>query len=410
MNNVGITYFCLRHGSRLFRIFILLFFFTLTLTARDAVQQPSRQNALDAFSRGDYEKAYSNFSRLLELYPKDPLYKYYAGVCLVKLEKDPDMAASLLSDAVAGSGTVRPVPVDVWFWLGRAQHLAGRFGEASDSYERFTSLAGKKIAREMDVPGFVKQCSERKGNIATLNPPAGKNSITEEKKNLPAIKLMDITQTAGEAKTVIPSHEKEYAPPAVDTVLANLLAAKTSKAALPDSDMTNRRDIAKNETETKLVPTVPAERKNPVFSQFEIIEKPVFNPSDKVPFNPDVPSGLVYRIQVAIFRNPVNPSYFKGLSPMQCFRNEGSDLNVYYAGLFRRAADASAALLKVRSQGFKDAFVVALMDKKQVSLERASVLEKEWSSKPLFEITLPETPRDTVPPTLVFRVEVILSL
>ena len=49
--------------------------------------KPTRQSSLEAFSQGNFEKAYIQFRELLLTYNKDPLYKYYSGVCLVKLEQ-----------------------------------------------------------------------------------------------------------------------------------------------------------------------------------------------------------------------------------------------------------------------------------------------------------------------------------
>jgi len=148
-----------------------------------------------------------------------------------------------------------------------------------------------------------------------------------------------------------------------------------------------------------------------VFSVFEVLDKPVTDPKEKVSIDPVVPPGLIYRIQIAVFRNPVAPVYFKGVTPINGFKLAGTDKTIYYAGLFRRSADASKALTKVKAKGFKDAFVVALSNKKTVSADRAAALEKEWGKKPLMMISenTTEAAADTVPPTLSFRVEVMRS-
>ena len=149
-----------------------------------------------------------------------------------------------------------------------------------------------------------------------------------------------------------------------------------------------------------------------IFSIFEVVAKPVYIPDEKVAVNPEVPPGLIYRIQLAVFKNPVSSSYFKGLTPVFGFKNAGTELTNYYAGMFRKLTDVVKALTKVKAQGFKDDFVVALSDKNIVSADRAGILEKEWGTKPLL-VENQETaniPRDTVPPTLVFRVEVIKSV
>jgi hypothetical protein len=146
------------------------------------------------------------------------------------------------------------------------------------------------------------------------------------------------------------------------------------------------------------------------YSVFEVSTKP--GGGDKIRINPEVPQGLIYRIQIAVFKNPAALSYFKGIKPVFGFKSEQSDITNYYAGMFRKMSDASKALTKVKSSGFKDAFVVAFLDKKIISADRAGILEKEWGNKPLIndtETKILDTPRDTVPPTLIFRVEVTRS-
>ena len=131
----------------------------------------------------------------------------------------------------------------------------------------------------------------------------------------------------------------------------------------------------------------------------------------KVPLNAEIPPGLIYRIQVAVFKNPVTLSYFKGLTPVYGFRTAGAGNTTYFAGMFRRIADARKALVTVRQKGFRDAFIVAISGGKQISIERAAVLEKEWGKKPFVSAQVPKlTVTDTVPPELFFRVEVLRSV
>ena len=105
--------------------------------------------------------------------------------------------------------------------------------------------------------------------------------------------------------------------------------------------------------------------------------------NEKIAIDPEVPAGLIYRIQIAVFRNPVAPAYFKGITPVYGFKVTGTDKTNYFAGMFRRSADATKALAAVKAKGFKDAFIVALSDgRKSVSADRAAVLEKEWGKKP----------------------------
>jgi hypothetical protein len=158
--------------------------------------------------------------------------------------------------------------------------------------------------------------------------------------------------------------------------------------------------ISSNEESTKLL----------VFSVFEEDHNVSYNDGERVIVNPPLPPGLIYRVQVAVFRNPVPASYFRGIAPVSGFKAVGADKTHYYAGMFRRHADAERALAVVRAKGFRDAFIVSLLDGAIVSPERAAVLEKEWGIRPLTSGNgrKPVT-RDTLPPTLSFRVEVSRS-
>ncbi|MCK7542027.1 MAG: SPOR domain-containing protein [Marinilabiliales bacterium] len=110
---------------------------------------------------------------------------------------------------------------------------------------------------------------------------------------------------------------------------------------------------------------------------------PAYSEKNPVPVDFTMPPGLVYTVQIAAFRNPVAPSLFRGLYPVFGSKRPGSDATYYYTGLFRRLDDARQALPGARGAGFPDAFVVAMMDGTQVSMERAQLLEKQWAAKPL---------------------------
>jgi len=139
-----------------------------------------------------------------------------------------------------------------------------------------------------------------------------------------------------------------------------------------------------------------------IISLFQVLPKDAVYPDEAIKVDPEVPAGLIYRIQLAVFRNPAPPAFFKGITPVYGFRVQGSDKTNYYAGMFRRSVDAKKALIAVKETGFKDAFIIALADRKAVSSDRAAVLENEWGNKSLIDLSV----SDTIPPALVFRVEV----
>ena len=500
--------------------FLAVITFTLSgniLFSQNIQTKPTRQSSLEAFSKGDYEKAYIGFSELLRTYPNDPLYKYYSGVCLVKLNRDPEQALTFLMQAQRSS-VVRTVPSDALFWLGRAQQLSGKFTDAITSYNTFTEQSGKKIARGLGVPEFIQQCNNKKGQIADFTavplmvsnkvqpvtepvesrPEAviardqiiekGKPAndtipadfeailaeaidyqfkadslyrITEEqKKNLDKLSYKgktelksEITEIENQAASFQKKADQKYteaqtamnavnftsekivenkvvlvadslkeknqvisAPvsekvtiPVKDTIKVSKDTVQQKEAIKVTDNQAKKDSVAQPVKENKKVQTI--EKSVELYSCFEAKSKLSDNADEKILVNASVPPGLIYRIQVAVFRNPVKLSYFKGLTPVYGFKVTGTDKTNYFVGMFRKLADAKKALLTVKQKGFKDAFIAAQSGGKAVSSERAAVLEKEWGKKPFIVVqSVPITPADTIPPTLSFRVEVTRSL
>lgn len=116
---------------------------------------------------------------------------------------------------------------------------------------------------------------------------------------------------------------------------------------------------------------------------FEVRSGPEYSDASPVPVEPSMPQGLIYTVQIATFRNNVSPSLFRGLWPVYGRKRQGSEAVYYYTGMFRRMEEARKALPEARGAGFPDAFIIAFMNGVQVSLERAALLESDWSSRPI---------------------------
>jgi hypothetical protein len=403
------------------------------------------------------------------------------------LNKDPGEATNLLKEALQGGGNVKTLPSDGLFYLGRAQQMSGKFQEAVESYNLFTTQAGKKAARELGVPEFLMQCNQKKGQISNseikpvgslkaektdsvkvvtktaIKEPIQKNGekVTSPKENLPAnyeillneaigfqFKADSLLELAGEQRKELEKlTDPEKSALKVRISDNEKLAAsfqrsadqKYSEAQLalnPQHDTSRLQKVTPEKPATRLARDsagtadnriVQVANKRPdttkvvipsvkpqieIFAVFDASAKPVTDPKARIVIDPDVPEGLIYRIQIAVFRNPVVPAYFKGITPVYGFKIAGTDKTIYYAGMFRKSSDATKALATVKGKGFKDAFIVALSGNKNVSPDRAALLEKEWGKKPFTsnDKALFDTKHDTIPATLTFRVEVIRSL
>ena len=460
------------------------------LRAQELTSKPSRQSSLEAFSKGNYEQAYLEFSELLDKYPKDPMYKYYSGVCLVKLHREPEKAVTLLGEAQQGSAIARAIPPDLLFWLGRAQQMSGKFIAAIDSYNSFTDLNGRKKSRELGIPDFIQQCERGEGklteetaDITLVNVPVAKEEeniisreeeesdivtmktdtlpgdydeilaealeyqhkadsiyrVAEERKEgLDTLSYADRTRIRSEIAEIekLAATNQDHADEKYDEAQAAMDSTPfttgliTGEISTPDTDTSGLKEsdsilitdsitvTSKTERGEEVMAEEPVEATDTtgltekeiiggppgIYSHFEIRQGTA---DEEIPVDPEMPDGLLYRIQVAVFRNPVDPSYFKGMKPVYGFKMPGRDLTIYYAGMFRRLSDANNALAAVRKTGFSDAFVSAYFDGKAISMERAGILENEWGTISFEGVKAAEQVQaDTVPPTLTFRVEI----
>jgi tetratricopeptide (TPR) repeat protein len=466
--------------------------FLFPVYSQDTTKKPSRQSSLEAFSKGNYEKAYDEFSQLLLIYPKDPLYNYYSAVCLIKLNRNPDEAVLLLQQAIKTNDVVKSLPQDALFYLGRAMQMSGRFGEAIESYNQYSTSIGRKASKEQGIAQYIQQCNEKKGAFSenetiktnSRKPTLGDTSLvslrntenlvkkTNEQDSTKRIYVPDeinkiineglnYQYKADSVNTYLISQKNnidqlsyierqarradiskldsiaidyqkladdrynevqhEIYPVAIDSqqneklkqdsVTDDSFRPKEEKKVVPDSTrLTSLHIQGSTDNKADTVNGTPAEVSSirEVYFLFELLDKSATDTTVSIQINPSVPQGLVYRIQLAVFRNPVPSSFFKGISPVYGFSIPGGEKTNYYAGMFRRYQDAGKALVQIKSKGFKDAFIVAFSDGNQISAERASVIEKEWSSKPFNTINKVQlsASSDTVPPTLSFRVEV----
>lgn len=409
-----------------------------------SAQKPTRQSAAEAFSKGNFELAYRYYGELLNAYPRDPVYKYYSAACLVNLRRDPEKAEKLIDQAL-NSGSLKSLPDDAVFYLARTQHMQGKYEEAEKSYNRFIAEAGRKKARELDVPAFLQQCKTQTGKIEPGRSVASAErevaEITPEKKpvvsevntlpqevDLQLADKLDQQYKADSAEAAAVARKQQAAPslpvktveeaqkPAVivPAETGEYLATNENPVPFPVQDElpAAAREAVTEVRDTSIKIREILSKPAGVFSVFEILPEPVTDPKATIEVNTEPPEGLIYRIQLAVFRNPVQLAFFKGVSPIYGIKAPGATVTTYYAGIFRQSADAQKALSAVKTKGFKDSFIVAQMANKAISSERAAVLEKEWADKPLFttvENNITEK-LDTVPPTLLLKVEVARSI
>lgn len=89
----------------------------------------------------------------------------------------------------------------------------------------------------------------------------------------------------------------------------------------------------------------------------------------------ELPEGLIYQVQIGVYKNNISMEVFKGITPVYGKTVPGGVS--YSTGMFERISDAKEAKDYVVSMGLGDAFIVAFHNKKKITLAEAAKLEKK---------------------------------
>lgn len=106
-----------------------------------------------------------------------------------------------------------------------------------------------------------------------------------------------------------------------------------------------------------------------------------YSRSNPIPINTELPSGVIYKVQVGAFRNPIPQDLFKGFTPLMGEKLPNG-ITRYTAGIFTGENAANAAKNEIRNLGYSDAFVVAFKDGKRISIAEAKSSVATGSNTP----------------------------
>jgi hypothetical protein len=110
---------------------------------------------------------------------------------------------------------------------------------------------------------------------------------------------------------------------------------------------------------------------------FTVLEKSPYGPSNPIPKGLEIYTGLIYRIQLGAFTKPRPSEAFGGICPVRFEQLENSSVLKYYVGVFYSLNGVTNAISQVKKNGFPDAFIVAYLDGKLISTEKAKEVEFE---------------------------------
>lgn len=94
-----------------------------------------------------------------------------------------------------------------------------------------------------------------------------------------------------------------------------------------------------------------------------------------IPVDKPIPAGIIYQIQIGVYRKIPSKEFFKGIRPLTAETIPSSQNLRFLAGLFSSYKDAVHAIDTIHALGFKDAFIISYLDQKKTPVKEARKME-----------------------------------
>ncbi|MFN5459880.1 MAG: hypothetical protein ACK5AY_08220 [Bacteroidota bacterium] len=161
--------------------FLLLLFISGTAQVSvPANEEEQKKLAQKLFEEEDYGQAFKLYSTLLAHYPKDPLFNYRIGVCILNVGDEKGDRKSAIHYLEIAKSKAKELEKELLFYLGRAYHINYDFDDALLYYNEYRSSASESSIKKLKVDHEIQMA--RNGKTKLGNFP---NMIVLEKKRLP---------------------------------------------------------------------------------------------------------------------------------------------------------------------------------------------------------------------------------
>ena len=223
---------------------------------------------------------------------------------------------------------------------------------------------GTENLRKQDgiIAGYMKaidtEVSEKKQQQLTQKTAAAKNKIAQQIKELQS-------KRAGLNKTLL-ANQKIVKESNINTNTA------TNNTLSQETNTTQGRNVNQGGVESL---------KYLGSTGFEIKTGNAYNEAHPIPINEKLPDGLIYRVQIGAFKNPIPLDEFKGLAPIGGETTPQGFIR-YQAGMFDQYDHANRVKNDLKKLGYKDAFVVVYLNGKRINLADA-IVSSEKKGEPV---------------------------
>jgi epidermal growth factor receptor substrate 15 len=244
---------------------------------------------------------------------------------------------------------------------------------SSSNYEKYYNSATKAIELEKELTEKVDNLNNSKSELvkriesgASLSSAEIKEKQAEIKAAETAVKATEkqFNQAKADANKQLPINSDEAAK--MKALVAQGTEPDKTSTSVANNNTTNKNNTANNSNNNT--------SKN---TDFTIHNKGSEVEKSMIPIGNENRSGLVYRVQVGAFSNPIPTTMYSEFDPVSGEVISGTNITRYMAGYFSTSNDAYNAQSKIRGFGYSDAFVVAYCNRERISIGEAKRRQSE---------------------------------
>lgn len=253
--------------------------------------------------------------------------------------------------------------------------------------EEGTFISANAVVEAYHASFYFSGCKEKE----TPKEPEKKDSVPQTPVVQKPITKLDVDQTlfalltehinekSAETKSELArlnsqiSVEKDPAKLAKLQEQARKLMEKEKEYVTKNKSVSDKLNQINTQIEARDKNNTSANNESTVFAK--TMNRPPDQWNKQIVMDSELPEGLIYQVQVGVYKNAISPQLFKGLTPLYGKTVPGGVS--YSTGMFDHLADATQAKTYVKSMGLADAFVVAYYNKKKISIAEAQKLEKK---------------------------------
>ena len=244
---------------------------------------------------------------------------------------------------------------------------------SSSNYEKYYNSATKAIELENELTEKVVNLNNSKSELvkriesgASLSSAEIKEKQAEIKAAETAVKAAEkqFNQAKADANKQLPINSDEAAK--MKALVAQGTEPDKTSTSVANNNTTNKNNTANNSNNNS--------SKN---TDFTIHNKGSEVEKSMIPIGNENRSGLVYRVQVGAFSNPIPTTMYSEFDPVSGEVISGTNITRYMAGYFSTSNDAYNAQSKIRGFGYSDAFVVAYCNGERISIGEAKRRQSE---------------------------------